>query len=144
MIRRATPEDLDALEAIERVCFPGGEFPRALLHRILTRPDAASFVCLEGETVVGSGMVAIEGGRGRILSVAVIPVYRRRGLGRELMEVMERECLRQRVSTVDLEVRADNDAATGLYRSMGYREKRLLSDHYGPGKHGVIMQKALK
>jgi ribosomal protein S18 acetylase RimI-like enzyme len=47
--------------------------------------------------------------------------YRRRGLGRELLNVLFDECRRRKVLTVHVEVGHDNIAAKGLYHSYGLK-----------------------
>ncbi len=144
MIRKATVEDLDALEAIEAACFPDLKFSMAQLRWFLTRHDSFSYVDVQQNKVIGSGIASVNGATGTIDTVAVLPEHRRRRLGRALMDAMESECARRGVRLVRLEVAVDNDAAIRLYQAMGYSEDRLVSDHYGPGRDAVVMTKRLR
>ncbi len=143
MIRPASLEDLGALEAIEAACFGGEAFPRTFLRSLLTNPSTATFLAIEEETPVGSGMVAVERGAGRILSVAVVPRFRGGGLGRAFMETMEAEAARRGATVIELEVGVRNEAALGLYEGLGYAESVRLPGYYGAGKDAVLMVKRL-
>src|SRR5262249_55865223 len=48
--------------------------------------------------------------------------HRGRGLGRQAMQLAEREARRQGLSRIELNVFGGNDAARSLYRSLGYEE----------------------
>jgi ribosomal protein S18 acetylase RimI-like enzyme len=50
------------------------------------------------------------------------PDHRRNGVGRAAMEFAEEEARRRGLTRVTLNVFGGNDAARGLYRSLGYRE----------------------
>ncbi|WEB43636.1 GNAT family N-acetyltransferase [Streptomyces yunnanensis] len=58
---------------------------------------------------------------GYVMDVRVAPERRGEGHGRSLMLVAERETLAAGRSSLALNVHADNAAALGLYRSLGYR-----------------------
>jgi ribosomal protein S18 acetylase RimI-like enzyme len=53
---------------------------------------------------------------------AVFVIEDGRGLGRRAMEFAEEEARRRRLARVVLNVFGGNEAARGLYRSLGYRE----------------------
>ncbi len=58
---------------------------------------------------------------GEILSIAVDPKFRRKAIGRRLMEAVIRKLYAERIDRVYLEVDAENRAATALYRKLGFR-----------------------
>lgn len=55
-----------------------------------------------------------------IHDLAVLPEFRGRGVGRRLLEAVERRAADLGCCKVTLEVREDNDRARRLYRSLGY------------------------
>ena len=57
-----------------------------------------------------------------IYEVRVDPAQRGKGLGRALMQFAAEEARRRSLPRVALNVFGGNDAARGLYRSLGYRE----------------------
>ena len=83
---------------------------------------ARSRVALEGEERLGLANLAIRGDRSWIGGIAVVPVARRRGIGRALMEAV----LAEATGSVTLEVLEQNEPAIALYRSLGFEPTRLL------------------
>jgi ribosomal protein S18 acetylase RimI-like enzyme len=85
--------------------------------------------------VVAAAMAGYEGHRGWVNSVAVAPALRRRELGRQRLDEVERRLREHGCPKLNLQVREDNAAALGFYRALGYTAdhavslgKRLLRD----------------
>jgi len=80
---------------------------------------------------------------GHVVTVDVVPKYRRKGIGVKLLEKAEKEFKCKGVEICYLEVRADNVAAQELYRKSGYVEVEWLEDYYCRGGHGIRLKKTL-
>jgi ribosomal protein S18 acetylase RimI-like enzyme len=89
-----------------------------------------SFVLLEdGELVGALGLNPTHAPGVLALGMWVLPQWRGRGGGRMLAEA----AIAARpadVHKVELEVFTDNEAAIGLYRSLGFEQEGLRRDHY--------------
>jgi len=68
-----------------------------------------------------------------ILSVAVVPECRRRGIGKRLLEEALRTLYRDGVRGIHLEVEDANHAAIALYRGMEFRESGKRVGYYSQG-----------
>jgi len=142
VLRPATPDDLEAIEHLEEVCFHERRFRREHLSWILHHPGA--FTLLDEERVLrGALMALVEPDAVRILSVAVAPPFRRQGIGRELMEAGEAFGRARGSKLARLEVGVTNTAAIALYRRLGYRADGLLYAYYSWGEDAHQMTKAL-
>jgi ribosomal-protein-alanine N-acetyltransferase len=62
--------------------------------------------------------------------LAVAPPYRRNGVGRQLVEWLEKCAVVAGIIRVVLEVRAGNEGAQRFYERMGYRTLVRLPDYY--------------
>ena len=62
--------------------------------------------------------------------LAVAPPYRRAGIGRQLLEWLEKCAIVAGISKVALEVRAGNEGAQLFYKRMGYRPLVELPGYY--------------
>ncbi len=62
--------------------------------------------------------------------LAVAPEYRRTGIGRQLLEWLERCAVVAGIFTVALEVRAENEVAQRFYERLGYRVLAQLPGYY--------------
>ncbi|MFV0359691.1 ribosomal protein S18-alanine N-acetyltransferase [Tropicimonas sp.] len=89
--------------------------------------DANTWLC-DRET--GFAMARAVAGEAELLTLAVHPAHRRRGLGRRLLSDFEDGARARRATTAFLEVSAENTPAAGLYRSAGYRQTGCRPGYY--------------
>lgn len=76
-------------------------------------------------------------GECEVLNVAVLPAYRRQGVGRALFESL----LSGFHGMVYLEVRESNAPARKLYKSLGFQELTLRADYYDSPREPAIVLK---
>jgi ribosomal protein S18 acetylase RimI-like enzyme len=85
-----------------------------------------SVLVLDGDRVVGLGMVGLRPGRAWITRIGVLPSCRRLGIGRMLMEALLEEADALRLDETWLEVIKGNLPAHRLFKAYGFREVREL------------------
>ncbi|HZE66049.1 MAG TPA: ribosomal protein S18-alanine N-acetyltransferase [Sporichthyaceae bacterium] len=98
-------------------------------------------VLLEGEAVVGYGGLAVVGQSADVQTVAVRADRQGRGLGGVLLDALLGEADRRGCTEVLLEVRADNDAAIGLYAVRGFATIATRRRYYADGTDAVILRR---
>ncbi len=76
-----------------------------------------------------------------ILTVAVLPDFRRQGIAREFMRQIGEWAKDRGASALMLEVEKSNSAAIELYKSLGYMQISVRMDYYGPGQDAFVMRK---
>src|SRR5215813_2623461 len=69
--------------------------------------------------------------------------YRRAGLGRRLVEWLEKPALVAGISAVFLEVRASNHAGQAFYERLGYRKLAKLAQYYQGRESAIRMGREL-
>ena len=144
LLRGAGSGDVDALYHFEVLCFHERRFRREHVDWILRNERALTLV-VDGPTGLrGAIMMLFEGHVCRILSVAVAPDERRRGLGSRLMKAAEDLSQERGCSSVRLEVSTHNLAAIEFYRGLGYRTDGVLYGYYTWGEDAYSMQKAIR
>ena len=80
-------------------------------------------------------------GEGEILTVAVLPADRRRGVGEALVAETLRSLLARGVGSVFLEVRESNEAARRLYDRYGFKVTGFRSNYYEkPREHALVLR----
>ena len=119
VIQYASLQHLDTLCMIEAACFQEDAFSKRQIAELLRDPYSIGFVAKDGDRVVGFALATIHGDHeslyGHIMTIDVLPEYRRKGIGRMLMQQTE-EIFRQKgVAASVLEVREDNAAALKMY-----------------------------
>jgi ribosomal-protein-alanine N-acetyltransferase len=142
-ITDAAPEHIPQIGALEKRCF-SLPWTEELLRTQLRSDRHIFLAALDGETVAGYIGLMYVLDEGYISNVAVLPAYRRRGVGTALLDELEREARKVRLSFLTLEVRASNTAARALYAARGFRETGLRKNYYEkPAEDAVLMTKYL-
>ena len=138
-MRPVRREDLAAIVALERLCFPGpAAYSRSRLRYLLFRARSLTLVAesqeadggqgkLPGFTVAllrkGSDVAGVE-------TVNVDPAWRGQGLARTLLVELETRLSRLGYKRMRLEVAEANLAARRVYEGLGYRTKAVLPHYY--------------
>jgi ribosomal-protein-alanine N-acetyltransferase len=145
VIRPGRPGDAAAILALEAL-FPGDRMSPASVRRFLRVPTAAVLIAEREGAVLGNLVWLRRRGsrRARIYSVVVAAEARGLGLGRQLVERMQRDALAAGCVTATLEVRADNTAARALYAGLGYAVEAALPGYYEDGGDGLRLTRALR
>jgi len=148
-LRAFNPSDLDAVVNINRICLPENYAPYFFLDTYNTLPEA--FVVAESEShVIGYIMCRIEHGfsdvkrlhfakKGHIISVAVMPEFRRIGVGYSLVQRILSTLASMQADECYLEVRVSNAPAIELYRRIGFNIARTIPRYYYDGSDAYVM-----
>jgi len=138
-------EDAAALAAIENACVGSGWSARAFAREI--RAGSAQLVVLRVPRAApnSSGIAAYCGFRVvadelELLSLAVTPEWRRRGMGRWLVRLALAVGGRAGAHAAFLEVRSGNGSARQLYASLGFEETGRRPGYYkDPVEDAVLL-----
>jgi ribosomal-protein-alanine N-acetyltransferase len=108
------------LAAMHRTCFPDDPWDAAALARVLALSGRFGYLAWQGDSPTGFILAHDLGDEVEILSLGVLPEWRRHGIGRALLAALVAEAGRRGIGAIVLEVAADNQAARGLYAGMGF------------------------
>lgn len=149
----ASEEELRAVIAVNEATLPE-HYPYFFWyeHYELWR-DIFLVAVVEGK-IVGYNMCRIEMGighikrgivkQGHVVSIAVLPEYRRRGIATALMSrAMDTMKNKYGASEVYLEVRVSNEPAIRLYEKLGFTKVRILRGYYLDGEDAYLMAREL-
>ena len=101
--------------------------PKKDIERKLKVNPELFLVGLVDGKVVASVIGGYDGHRGWIYYLAVDPACQRRGLGRLIMEAIERKILSIGCPKINLQVRMDNTEVVEFYESIGYKTEDRIS-----------------
>lgn len=144
--------DADDLAAIHAHAFRHG-WPATEMEALIADPTVTVLVAREGLSAfarrpVGFVMVRAAADEAEVLTVAVAPARRGRGVGRLLMEETIRRLYFMRVGSLFLEVDEGNTSALALYRRLGFREVGQRRNYYRqdgvPAANALVMRADLK
>jgi ribosomal-protein-alanine N-acetyltransferase len=137
--------DIPVLATYEKELFPYSPWSTAQFKEEFAGIPKTRFMSVaeDGNTIVGycGVFVPAPGIEADILTVAVLPDYRRRGIAKEFMRQIEAYAIEREASAMMLEVEISNDSAIKLYESLGYMKISVRMDYYGPGKDAHVMRK---
>ncbi|MFN8095912.1 MAG: GNAT family acetyltransferase [Vicinamibacteria bacterium] len=101
--------------------------PKKDIARKLTTQRELFLVGEEDGRIVAAAMAGYDGHRGWVNYLAVDPDLRGQGLGRRMMETIERELAARGCPKLNLQVRRTNLDVIAFYEALGYVEDDVVS-----------------
>ena len=142
-IRKATTSDLSQLADIEQQVYGDSGFNCYYFRQMLDLFPDLLWVwdncdgILAGYALGAFGQVREEGW---VMSLAVSPGFRGKGLAAKLSQVLLEALQNCRCQSVLLTVSETNLAAVSLYRKLGFDDFCKEADYYGPGQDRLVMK----
>jgi ribosomal protein S18 acetylase RimI-like enzyme len=145
VLRFATLADLDRLAALESRVFDLDRLSRRSLRYFITNSKAVLIVADRGDHLAGYALLTFRSGTAlaRLYSIAVSPETGRSGVGRALMQAVEKEAIDRDCILLRLEVRADNHGAISLYEKLGYRQFGVYEHYYEDNQTALRFERLL-
>jgi ribosomal-protein-alanine N-acetyltransferase len=142
--REMSIDDMEEILQIEKKSFIA-PWTRTMFGETLTSSISKAFVLEENKVIIGYIVFYIADVEAHIMSLAVDPVRRRQGYGRQLLSHAIKLLREDDISECYLEVREHNDDARGLYKKFGFevigRRKRYYTES---GEDALVMQLLLR
>jgi ribosomal-protein-alanine N-acetyltransferase len=152
-LRDAQPDDFETLWQIDQKCFPPGiAYSRLELAAYIQRRKAFTVAAEtavqdgRGREMVVAGFIVAESNRreeGHIITIDVLPAYRRSGLGSKLLLAAEERLRAVPCRKVLLETAVDNSPAIAFYKQHGYHIVRTIPRYYPDNVNALVLQKDL-
>jgi len=149
MLRKFRIKDLQRVMYINTLCLPENysEFFYISLHEKF--PNTFIVAIIE-DNIIGYIMCRMETGfselgkwnitkKGHVVSIAVLPEYRKMGIGTSLMLQAMKEMKNYGMKECYLEVRASNQIAKNLYRKIGFKEVKTIQGYYRDREAAKVM-----
>lgn len=142
---KVRPAEARELEALAQLASAAGfeRWDRDALATELDRPWADLLVADADGAVAGFALTWTVVDEGELLFIAVGDAYRRRGIGRGLLETSEERVRGRGGRVMHLEVAARNLGAQALYEALGYGVVGHRPGYYGGSDDAVLMSKGL-
>ena len=128
-IRAGGFDDLPQVSGIQNASLEAAQWPVAdyLSHSFFVAEIAGTIAGFAVWRGVGEG-------EWELLNIAVDPLFRRRGVGRRLVEALP-------AGRIFIEVRESNKAARAFYESSGFAASgRRRGYYYSPDEDGIVME----
>ncbi|EME69245.1 acetyltransferase [Paramagnetospirillum caucaseum] len=136
----------ELLAGIHRICF-AEPWSATSMAEVLALAGSEGLIAVDGGSLTPAAEAPGPAGlvlwrrifdEAEILTIAVLPPWRRGGLGARLLDAAMGAAARAGALTMFLEAAADNHAALALYQSKGFQRVGLRRGYYG-GVDGVTM-----
>jgi len=141
-IERANWRDLLTLSSMEKKCFGVDAWPLIDIMGVLAFPGYVRLRAVRDDKLVGfiAGDPRKRDNTGWILTLGVLPEWRRQGIASALLSKCEEQL---RMPKVKLTVRRGNTAAIRLYEKLGYQQVDVWSEYYRGGVDGLVLAKEM-
>jgi len=106
--------------------------------------DTSVVVAEVERNFVGFAIMEFGDVKGHLSLLAVKPTHQRCNIGRHLLEWLEEAALVAGISTINLELRANNFGARCFYRMMGYKETAYIPGYYRGVETAVKMSRDIR
>jgi len=155
-LRDGQLEDFETLWRIDQQCFPPGiAYSRMELSAYIRRRRSFTMVAEtaagksdggDGSDTTIAGFIVAESNRreeGHIITIDVLPAYRRSGLGSKMLLAVEARLRATPCQNVLLEAAVDNGSAIAFYKQHGYHIVRTIPRYYPDNVNALVLQKDL-
>jgi ribosomal-protein-alanine N-acetyltransferase len=143
LIERMTPEDIPDVHRIERASFPIPWPEYAFRQELQANRMAHYLVVRAGSETIAYGGLWLMVDEAHITTFAVLPLWRRHGVGGRLLLQLMRQAADMGARVMTLEVRLSNMPARALYQRFGFRPVGVRPRYYSDnGEDALIMTTA--
>jgi ribosomal-protein-alanine N-acetyltransferase len=115
----------------------------AKVKRHIRDKDTMVLVASTDGIIAGFTIMRFGENQAHLFLLAVQPEFRRTGIGRSMMQWLEKSCRAAGIQQVRLEVRASNRGAMRFYRNLGYRFLGKVAGYYDRRESAAIMARSL-
>lgn len=144
IIRKMTLQDASAIADLEKLCFSDPWSEKSIASEV-NNPLSYWLVAEDNGEIagyVGSQSVL---DAADMMNLAVNPDYRRKGIGKALVDALTQHLMENNVIALLLEVRVSNLPAIALYEKLGFVQVGCRPKYYhNPREDALILRKELK
>ena len=130
--------DLEQVVEIEKASMPS-PWSKELFEEELRREAAHYFVVEEGGQVAGYMGYWEAPQEAHIINLAIGPAFRRKGLGRQMIETCMEFARKRGAGLATLEVRESNGAAKRLYEGCDFRTVAIRKKYYSDNQEDAVV-----
>jgi ribosomal-protein-alanine N-acetyltransferase len=140
MFAESRPQDAAAIAFLHMASFQRG-WGEDEVYRLLIEKTVVAHRAMMRRVMVGFILSRLAAGEAEILSVAIAPARRGRGLARPLLDLHLRRLAGLGVRTIFLEVDKNNAPARALYKRAGFYE--VGQGYYAGGAAALVLRRDL-
>jgi len=146
-LRLARDTDAPALAVMSRDLIEiglGWQYRTKQVAALLRDAETVTVVANDGPRTVGFAVLRVGDERAHLVLLAVGSTHRRRGIGARMTRWLIETAAAAGVASVHVELRAQNQAAYALYRSLEFTETQRVYGYYRGRETAIRMLRTLR
>jgi ribosomal protein S18 acetylase RimI-like enzyme len=143
----AHPGDAQALAVMSRDLIEAGlgwVYRTERFARLIANDDTVALVARANDRPVGFAVMEFGDERAHLIVLAVSPAHQRNGIARRMIAWLLKSAVTAGMTSVHVELRADNEPAFALYRSLGFSETLRVPGYYRGRETAIRMIRMLR
>ncbi|MGX7030946.1 ribosomal protein S18-alanine N-acetyltransferase [Vagococcus zengguangii] len=134
-------DEIKTLQAIQKTVYPDrAAWSRYAFLAELNGKHPVHYLVADCQgQLVGFGGIRIEESHAHVTNLAVLPELQGNGIGSELITQLLAFAEGYQVTSITLEVRASNEKAQRLYKSLGFKLSTTKNSYYRDGEDAYLM-----
>ena len=129
MIKIASVDDIAGIFTVNKLCLPIYYSVNDWLYMINTTSKFLTYIYKDKNIIMGYLLAEISSDRYHILSIAVIPNFRKLGIGKELLEALKK-INENKKKIISLNVHVENKIAINFYKKNNFIISKELVNYY--------------
>jgi ribosomal-protein-alanine acetyltransferase len=146
-LRLARREDAAVIAGMSRHLVEQGlpwSWKEQRILRCIANPECVVLTARDRKRLVGFAIMEFLDDRAHLNLIAVLPGYRKQGIGTRLLGWLEASARTAGTFLVSLELRVSNDAAHRFYKKLGYVTKGRRRAYYAGTEDALCMIRDLR
>jgi ribosomal-protein-alanine N-acetyltransferase len=135
-------DDIVKISDLEEKCFAQPWTYQMLADSFLS-DNFISLLCEDEGKIVGYGGIVYASDMADLVNIAVDENYRKRGIGRKMLDTLTSLAEEKGVKKLFFEVRVSNNSALFLYLKSGFTGQYVRPRYYPNGEDAIVMYKIL-
>jgi ribosomal-protein-alanine N-acetyltransferase len=143
-LRRFSLSDLEQIIEIEKISFPKRKpFSEDYFKKLYQKSPGRIVVAEDKGKILGYIIGGVQKDCGKIISIAVHPLHRKRGIGKELVNFLIEHFKKNGLKKFLLLVRRDNLVAISFYKNLGFQISKIIKNYYRNGDDAFLMEREI-
>ena len=144
-VRPMEENDIDVVLYLENTCFVAPWGLKDLMYELNDNPVSNLWVIENSrKQVLGFVDYWITFDSATICQICVNPLFRKNGLGSQLLQEAIKDCRANKVRNITLEVREKNLSAISLYEKFNFKRVMIKEHYYTNGDNAIYMIRDLE
>ena len=143
IIRKFSLKELSRIMEIESASFASDAFSENIFLNLYRKCSNLFIIAEISEIIAGYMITCSTYRKWRVISIAIDPIYRRKGVGSGLVNTTFNQLKTSSIKSLELEVRITNSEGICFWKSLGFLPLKIIPNYYLNGTDALIMRKLL-